>query len=106
MVRVGGMSSGPIIVGFDGSELAQEAVRQAAALLQPPGPLVIVTVWEPGLGFAAAELPTGLDVGAAPMDVDTAMAVDDANDQRAHRVAAEGVELARSLGFEAQAEVV
>ena len=98
---------GPIVIGFDGSPLAQEAVRRAADLLEGRGTVLILTVWEPGLGFAAAELPTGLDVPSTPLDVDTAMEIDEANEDRAHRVAQQGVQLAHSLGFaQAEAEVV
>ena len=95
-----------IVIGYDGSPTSQEAVRHGAALLREAGPAVIVTVWEPGLGMATAELPTGLDTPASPLNVETAMEIDDANEQRAHRVAQEGVALAESLGLRAEPEVV
>ena len=53
------MATPPILVAYDGSELAQEAVRQAAALF-PGSPAVVITVWEPGLA-SMAMMPTGFD---------------------------------------------
>ena len=50
MVREGA----PVLVAYDGSELARAAVRQAAELFAGR-PAVLATVWEPGL----AALPGG-----------------------------------------------
>ena len=41
------VSSGPIIIGYDGSPVADHAIREAAALLGPR-PALVVVVWESG----------------------------------------------------------
>ena len=66
----------PVIVGYDGSELAKTALRHAAELF-PERPALVASVWEPGL----AALPLGpADAfgGAAtmPPDPETMQAVD------------------------------
>jgi nucleotide-binding universal stress UspA family protein len=91
------MPDRPIVIGFDGSEPAQLAIREAAELLGGR-PALIVTVWEQGLAYAAS-VPTSLDLPAAPVDVTTATEIDDALDQRAHRLAEQGAALAREAGF-------
>src|SRR3954453_17293916 len=91
------MPDRPIVIGFDGSPSAQLAIREGAELLgsRPPR---LLTVWEPGLAYAAS-VPSSLDLPAAPVDVTTAAEIDDALDQRAHRVAEQGIALAREAGF-------
>ena len=91
------MPDRPIVIGFDGSPSAQVAIREAAALLGGR-PALVVTVWEPGLAYAAS-VPSSLDLPAAPVDVTTAAEIDDALDQRAHRLAEQGVALAKEAGF-------
>ena len=98
------MPDRPIVIGFDGSSSAQLAIREAAGLLGAR-PALIVTVWEPGLAYAAS-VPSSLDLPAAPVDVTTAAEIDEALDQRAHRLAAQGVELAREAGFVSAEPVV
>src|SRR3954449_175712 len=97
------MPDRPIVIGFDGSEPAQLAIREAAELLGGR-PALVVTIWEPGLAYAAS-VPSSLDLPAAPVDVTTAVEIDEALDQRAHRTADQGVALARESGF-ATAEAV
>jgi nucleotide-binding universal stress UspA family protein len=98
------MPDRPIVIGFDGSPASQHAVREAASLLSAY-PAVVVTVWEPGLAYAAS-VPSSLDLPAAPVDVTTAAEIDDALDQRAHRVAEQGIALAREAGFASAEPVV
>ena len=98
------MPDRPIGIGFDGSSAAQSAIREAAALLGGR-PVLIVTVWEPGLAYAAS-VPSSLDLPAAPVDVTTAAEIDDALDQRAHRLAEQGVALAKEAGFTSAESVV
>src|SRR3954462_6746386 len=97
------MSDRPIVIGFDGSDPAPLAIREAAELLGGRRALV-VTIWEPGLAYAAS-VPSSLDLPASPVDVTTATEIDDALDQRAHRLADQGPALAREAGF-AEAEPV
>jgi nucleotide-binding universal stress UspA family protein len=96
----------PVLVGYDASELAKAAVRHAADLF-PERPAMLVTVWEPGL--ATMSLTPIYDVsmsGMLPPDPEVTEAVDRAQREHASRVAAEGAELARSLGLAAEAHAV
>jgi nucleotide-binding universal stress UspA family protein len=91
----------PVVVAYDGSAEATAAVREAATLFGAR-PLVVLTVWEPGL--AAMAMATGIDqVGATyrPDPVEM-VAIDRAERDHAARVAAGGVELARELGAAAE----
>jgi nucleotide-binding universal stress UspA family protein len=96
----------PVLIAYDGSELSKAAVRQAAPLF-PGRPAVVATVWEPGL--AAMPVGGGPDLvgpGELPPDPETVEAVDRAQRDHAARVAAEGAELARSLGLGAEPHAV
>ena len=93
----------PILIAYDGSDTARRAVHEAAELFDSRRALV-VTVWEPGLAYEASAMtadPTGL--GPEPVDPAAAREVDDASKAHADRVATEGVELAQSLGLQAEA---
>ena len=63
-------------------------------------------MWEEGL--AATSMMPSADFGMAPgpIDVETAMEVDEAVESHAHRVAAEGAALARTVGFDPAEPVV
>src|SRR3954468_20963663 len=98
------MPDRPIVIGFDGSASAQLAIREAGALLGTRQALV-VTVWEPGLAYAAS-VPSSLDLPPAPVDGTPATEIDDALDQRAHRLADQGTALARESGFVSAEPVV
>jgi nucleotide-binding universal stress UspA family protein len=83
--------SGPVVFGYDGSELAKGAIAEAGALLEPGLQAVVLTAWQPfEVGFVPA---AGLQFDAAD-----ATAVRDA----AERTAAEGASLADAAGFRAQ----
>jgi nucleotide-binding universal stress UspA family protein len=80
----------PVAIAYDGSELAELAIDQAAAYLSTDQPVVVVTVWQPA------------DVGFTPIDGEHF----DANDARAVRAAAEataahGAGRIAALGFPA-----
>jgi nucleotide-binding universal stress UspA family protein len=91
---------GPILIAFDGSAAARQAVAAAAALLKPRTTLVL-TVWEAALAHAAAARPP--DVGMAPaVDPSAVLTFDEALRGHAERVSHDGAELARSLGLDAQ----
>jgi nucleotide-binding universal stress UspA family protein len=96
------VATGPVIIGYDGSESAELALECAAELLAPRSVLV-VTVWEAGAAFEAAMLPTAT-VGfvPAPLDFRGAMEADQALYERAQRLAERGIERARGLGFAAE----
>jgi nucleotide-binding universal stress UspA family protein len=89
----------PILIGYDGSDTARWAVREAAELFVSRKALV-VTVWEPGLLYEASAMtadPT--DLGPEPVDPAAAREVDDASKAHADRVAEDGAALAKSLGL-------
>jgi nucleotide-binding universal stress UspA family protein len=96
-----------IVIAYDGSDLAQEAVRRAAELF-PGSPAVVVTVWEPGLA-AVTTMSAGFDMtGPFPGRFDPAlvMDVDRAVEDRAAVIAEAGASLGRSLGLEAEAHAI
>lgn len=91
---------GPILIAYDGSAAARQAVTDTAWFAQRRRALVL-TVWDAALGYAmVAPSP---DVSMAPA-VDPAAVVDMNRELglRAERIANEGAELARSLGLDAQ----
>jgi nucleotide-binding universal stress UspA family protein len=92
---------GPVVVAFDGSAAARQALTAAARLISPRR-VVVLTVWEPALAYAAVaggspdvSMPQALDPAAA-------LGLDDVLRQNAERVASEGAELARSVGLDAE----
>lgn len=102
------MSSGnkPIVIAFDGSSAATEAVEHAASLLGSGRKAIILTVWEPGLLTAAvAPIPGGLGAPVPPPDVDQVRDLDRTEQEHADRIAADGVSLANSHGLDAEAVV-
>lgn len=94
-------ADGPILIAFDGSDAAQQAVRDAARLVGARKALV-VTVWESGLAYAMADMrPDGM-IATPALDPEVAISVDKELRSHAARVAGEGAELARSLGLDAE----
>jgi nucleotide-binding universal stress UspA family protein len=93
------------MVAYDGSELARAAVRHAAELFAGR-PAVLATVWEPGLAALPVAPPDALGVSTVPPDPATVDAVDRAQREHASTVAADGAELARSLGLAAEPRAV
>ena len=95
----------PVLIAYDGSEVSRAAVRHAAELFAGR-PAVVATVWEPGLATVSAGLSMGspdIGMGTLPPDPATVEAVDRGQREYASTVAADGAELARSLGLEAEA---
>ena len=95
-------SAAPILIGYDGSDTARRAVREAAELFGSRKALV-VTVWEPGLLYETSVMtadPTAL--GPEPVDPGAAREVDDASKAHADRAAEEGAALAKSLGLQSE----
>jgi nucleotide-binding universal stress UspA family protein len=95
----------PILIAYDGSDLSKAAVREAAELFVGR-PAVVATVWEPGLAalFPASAGALG-DTALAP-DPATIETLDRVQREHASSVAAEGAELAGSLGLAAKPHVV
>ena len=96
--------SRPVVVAFDGSPEALEAVRAAATLFRDR-PVLVVTVWEPDLAMAGAMLPAAHLGGSSfiPPTPDQMKAVDEAQRQHAQSAAEAGTRLARELGATAEA---
>jgi nucleotide-binding universal stress UspA family protein len=90
----------PIVIAYDGSPQAQAAIEQAGALLKFCR-AVVVYVWAPIVAVPASLLgaPAGVAVAGA-------RGLDATEKQRAERVAEEGTELARRVGFAAEALAV
>jgi nucleotide-binding universal stress UspA family protein len=84
----------PVVIAYDGSDYAKEAIKQAGEQLREGRRAIVLTVYEPlgSLGFVgtAAVVPEGLEE-----DVEG----------KARAVAEEGAELARRAGFDAGAAV-
>lgn len=100
------MSSAPVVIGFDGTSVAQRAVRDAAALLAPR-PALVVVVWEAGRAFDLTVLPaTGFGPRPATMDVRAGLETDQAVYEQAQRTAELGEALAGAAGFDATSTVV
>jgi nucleotide-binding universal stress UspA family protein len=92
----------PLIIAIDGTPSSERAIRDAAALLGPRRALVVV-VWKAGLGFELLELPTAtIGLPPAPIDIRTALEIDERTSENARRLAEQGAELARQLGLEAE----
>jgi len=82
---------GPVLFAYDGSELAQFAIEQAARELTPGRAAFALCVWQPA------------DVGFIPVDHQHFDAQDAAQvQQAAEQVAAHGAALAEQAGFRPQ----
>jgi nucleotide-binding universal stress UspA family protein len=88
----------PVLIGYDGSAASRAAVRHAGELFHRR-PAVLVTVWEPALAVVPVALPGSIVVSSLPADPATVEAVDRRQRERASLVAAEGADLARSVGL-------
>jgi nucleotide-binding universal stress UspA family protein len=97
--------SAPVLIAYDGSEVSRAAVRHAAELFAGR-PAVLATVWEAGLGAIPIGPPDAMGMGALPQDPRTIETLDRLQRERAATVAADGAELARSVGLVAEAQAV
>jgi nucleotide-binding universal stress UspA family protein len=94
--------SGPVVIGYDGSDAARHAIRETGALL-PGRAAVVVVVWKQGLGFELMELPAAtIGMPPAMLDVRTALEIDRELAQSSERLAQQGADLAMGAGLEAQ----
>ena len=86
---------GPVLFAYDGSELAQLAIEQAARELAPGRDALVLCVWQPGdVGF--------LPVGEQHFNAQDATEVEDA----AEDTAAHGAALAEKAGFQAESVTI
>jgi nucleotide-binding universal stress UspA family protein len=80
----------PILIAYDGSDYAKEAIKQAGEQLRDGRRAIVLTVWQPyALGFVGAPV-------VAPV------ALEEDIDRKAREVAKEGARLARRAGFDAE----
>lgn len=87
-----------MVIGFDGSSSATHTVRTAVSLFAP-APVLVVAVWEAGLGFELLESP--VSIALAPIDVTAALDIDRSVFETAQRLAETGAEVARKAGVKA-----
>jgi nucleotide-binding universal stress UspA family protein len=91
-----------VLIAFDGSPASEHAIRQAGPVLTPHQALV-VTVWKEGVGFEAVEAPTtAAGFPLVPIDVRTAIEIEQEVQEQAQRLARHGTQLAQEAGFEAE----
>jgi nucleotide-binding universal stress UspA family protein len=96
--------TGPVVIGYDGSPVADRALAEAARLLAPRSALVVV-VWEAGRAFEAA-WPVGLEAPVPVIDLRTALELEQQAYASAERTAQQGAGLAISIGLQAESLVV
>jgi nucleotide-binding universal stress UspA family protein len=82
----------PVLIAYDGSEYAKEAIKQAGDQLRAGRRAIVLTVWEPYGATAFVGAP-----GVVPAGLEEDLEKD------ARRVAKEGAKLARLAGFDAEA---
>ncbi|MHA6793981.1 universal stress protein [Pseudonocardia bannensis] len=100
------MLRGPVLVAFDGTPASRRALHESALVLAPR-PAVVVVVWEAGRAFDLADIPSrAIEPGLAPIDLRTAVELDQALYEQARRLAEQGVALARKDGLDATGRVV
>jgi nucleotide-binding universal stress UspA family protein len=96
------MSERPVIIGFDGTPAAEQAIHEAVAVLAPRRAYVVV-VWEAGRAFDLTDIPSmSLSAPSAAIDVRNAAEVDEAMAESARRLAERGAALATAAGFQAE----
>jgi nucleotide-binding universal stress UspA family protein len=95
-----------ILIAYDGSPAAREAVEQAGALFAPRKAIVL-TVWEPGLSeFMLVPDATGMGTTMMPYDPSVVREVDRAGEDHANDIAHDGQALAQKSGLQAEALAV
>jgi nucleotide-binding universal stress UspA family protein len=92
----------PVILAYDASAAAQTALLEAVALFGNR-PLIVASVWEPGMGAVTMPPMVGEPgMGYLP-DPEEVAAIDRAESDHASNVAEAGARLARQLGATAEA---
>jgi nucleotide-binding universal stress UspA family protein len=87
-----------VLIAYDGSQHARDAIARAGETLRP-GPTVVATAWT---SFADAAPHALLRDAVRPVVED----LDVAGREEAEALAAEGAELARAAGFDAEPRAV
>ena len=91
----------PALVAFDGSAESEAAVRAAAGLFGDRR-LVVLSVWEPGLAYAAMSSSDPTGMGYPLPTAEEVALLDDVQHERATATAEAGAALARGLGARAE----
>jgi nucleotide-binding universal stress UspA family protein len=100
------MSGDSIVVAYDGSPAAERALRDGGRLLSGRRAIVLV-VWKEGLGFETIALPAAtVGLPPAPIDVRTALEIDQKLYEGAQSLAQQGADIADEVGLEAEGLVV
>jgi nucleotide-binding universal stress UspA family protein len=94
-------SERPVVVAFDGSPESEHAVRAAADLFAGR-PLLVVSVWEPGIAMATISTPDVTGSAYAMPSPEQIATVDGIESQHAAATAEAGAALARELGADAR----
>ena len=106
--RIASMNAtAPVLIAYDGSDVARRAIHKTAELLGSRRALVL-TVWKPGLSADEVTATRGgtQTIAPSPIELEEAEEVHDALQASAERIAEEGAGLARSLGLETEARAV
>jgi nucleotide-binding universal stress UspA family protein len=92
-------ASGPVLIGLDGSEGSENAIREAAALLSGHDALVVV-VWKAGLAFELLTVPAvSAGIPPAALDIRTALEAEERLYEQARTLATQGAQIAQGSGF-------
>jgi nucleotide-binding universal stress UspA family protein len=94
-----------VLIAYDGSDAARQAVRVAARLMGACH-MLVVTVWEEGLAYAAQPMAPDQMAMTPMVNPEVAQDVDRGMHEHADRVSRSGAEMARSLGVTADAIAV
>lgn len=90
----------PTVIAYDGSAAGKAAIAAAAELF-PDRPAVVLFVWESVREYSVAWGVRHFELGREVVD-----ALDGLAESRSEEIVAEGAELARSLGLDAEEMVV
>jgi nucleotide-binding universal stress UspA family protein len=101
MLRHMGAGDRPVLIAYDGSHAARQAVADAAEILRSRR-VVVVTVWEAGLAYTTTAMPPDGMTMSPMVDPAVALGVDRDIHHQAERVSADGAALATSLGLDAE----
>jgi nucleotide-binding universal stress UspA family protein len=96
-----GAGDRPVLIAYDGSHAARQAVADAAEILRLRR-VVVVTVWEAGLAYATTAMPPDGMTMSPTIDPAVAIGVDRDIHRQAERISGDGAALAKSLGLEAE----
>ncbi len=93
--------SSPVIIAYDGSPSAREAIHEAARRFGS-FPMLVVTVWDVGLGYTLPTTPQDAASMTAMLDPEVTQDIADGLHHHAEALARGGAGIARSLGLDAE----